>query len=177
MARTRHLQNDRQQRGGLLRSWLRNALLFGIGASEVIGAADVEQSVLRSDDVAGLQPNVAENKSTASGHSSVVLPFPIHGEALLVRLAELLRRRVGNFDPMHDPFLFAISRRPGSWLAIDSNASVEFVTSRCEFRFKVDVAPNTSIVITTANFDSLVEFVMQYVSARLAEPPSLETVS
>jgi hypothetical protein len=177
MARTRHLQNDRQQRGGLLRSWLRNALLFGIGSAAVTDAADVEQSLLRPDDATGVQLDLVENEGCRSGNGSVVLPFPIHGEALLVRLAELLRRHVGDFEPMHDPFLFAISRCPGSWLGIDSNASVEFVASRCEFRFEVDVVPNTSIVIRTGDFDSLVEFVVQYVSARLAEPPSLEAVS
>jgi hypothetical protein len=163
MATMRHLQGDRQQKSSPFRSWLRNALWFGIGAAGVADCADVEQSAPPAGDASGGQHKVAEHDCGAL-NGSVVLPFPIRGEALLVRLAGLLRHRVGNFEPMHDPFLFAVSRQPGTWLAIDHRSSVEFISSRSEFRFEVEVAPNTNIVIRTGDFESLVEFVVQYVS-------------
>src|SRR2546430_16730096 len=156
MPNTRQLQNERQQKGGLLRSWLRTALWFGADATGADDCADVERSVALSEDATPVSPGISGNDG-ASGNGPVVLPFPIYGEALLVRLAELLRRHVGDREPVDCPFSFAVSRCPGSWLAIDDRSSVEFVTSRSEFRFEVDVAPNTSIVIRTGDFDSLVE--------------------
>jgi hypothetical protein len=173
MARTRQLETTRPQKGGLLRSWL--ALLFGIGPAGVTDEADNERSALQLEEATKVSTAAFEDHR-ALGDDSVVLPFPIYGEALLVRLADLLRRHVGNRTPVDNPFLFSLSRRPGSWLAIDHRSWVEFVASRAEFHFQVEVAPNTSITIRTIDFNALVEFVVQYVSAQLAKPPSSEVV-
>ncbi|HEX3506695.1 MAG TPA: hypothetical protein VHU22_25210 [Xanthobacteraceae bacterium] len=190
-----HQRSERGQGpGGLLRNWLRNALLFGSeGVAEDIGSAcPISPIEIENDTSVHSACDVPSSAHCASGvedclsipldegvsePSAVLLPFPIRGEALLVRLAELLRHRVGNDGPRHDPFLFALSRRPQSRLTLDVQSYVEFVSSREEFRLAIDVAPNTSITITTADFDTLVEFVVQYVCSRLAEAPALEAVS
>jgi len=192
---TQQRESEGQGRG-LWRGWLRNA--FSRGAAIAFRAARVSavsssapgsagsnsdvdpplprgQAELRTDTAEagpGLDRAAATDKPSA-----VLLPFPIRGEALLVRLADLLRRRVGDDRPRRDPFLFALSRWHGSRLTLDYQSYVEFVDARAEFRFAIDVAPNTSISITTADFDALVEFVVQYVSARLGEVPALEAAS
>jgi hypothetical protein len=176
---------------GLLRSWLRN--VFSLGAqtradegscsaqSRATGTAEASSPLSR--DPAESHPGMAEACSASVGNedvskpTAVLLPFPIRGEALLVRLADLLRRQVGDDRPRRDPFLFALSRRHASRLTLDYQSYVEFVDKRAEFRFAIDVAPNTSITITTGDFDALVEFVVQYVSARLSETPALEAAS
>jgi hypothetical protein len=161
-------RSERRQGRGLLRSWLRSALSLG-------AEAGIDPESCTTDPVAAADGSVDELPSAA------VLPFPIRGEALLVRLAEQLRRHVGHGvghgGPLREPFLFALSRQPQSRLTLDCQSYIEFVASRAEFRLAIDVAPNTSIAITTADFDSLVEFVVQYVSARLAETPALEAAS
>jgi hypothetical protein len=189
-----HRRSERGQGpGALLRNWLRNALMFGSAVIEDVGSAcPISPIEIESD--ASIQPGPAFSSSALCGSSAenclssprdedssessaVLLPFPIHGEALLVRLAELLRHRVGNDGPRHDPFLFALTRRPQSRLTLDVRSYVEFVNSRSEFRLAIDAAPNTSIIITTTDFDALVEFVVQYVCSRLAEAPALEAAS
>jgi len=168
MATQRGKQKIGWQGRGALRAWLRNAFLPHDHAA---GAADPETPAAQPDDAAPAEHGGSAEKS------AVLLPFPIHGEALLVRLAELLRERVADRGPVQEPFLFAMSRRPASRLAIDYRSSVEFVAGRSEFRFEVDVSPTTNIVIRTNDFDALVEFIVEYVSARLVEPPSLEAAS
>jgi len=101
--------------------------------------------------------------------SGVLLPFPIHGEALLVKLADLLRSRIGDRGPQRDPFLFSVSRCSCSRLSIDRVAYVDFDADRAEFRAAIEAAPQTKVILETADFDALVDFVVQYVSARLAE--------
>jgi hypothetical protein len=173
---TRHHQHNEREQGGGFRNWLRNALLFGAAERVADGCSPPVAPVEPSAD-AEAEIGVPPPDHSAAELSAVLLPFPIRGEALLVRLAELLRGRVGNDGPRHDPFLFALSRRPQSRLTLDGQSYVEFVTSRSEFRFAIEVVPNTSISITTNDFDALVEFVVQYVGARLAEAPALEAAS
>jgi hypothetical protein len=158
-------QSERRQGRGLLRGWLRGALSLG-------AEAGVEQESCAGDQAVMAGDTVGELPSAAA-----VLPFPIRGEALLVRLAEGLRSNVGHGQPLQDPFLFALSRRPQSRLTLDRQSYVEFIAGRAEFRLAIDVAPNTSIAITTGDFDALIEFVVQYVSTRLAEAPALEVAS
>jgi hypothetical protein len=190
-----HRQSEQGQgRGGLLRNWLRNALLFGsecfaedVGSACTISPIEIENDAgayssrdiplsAHYADIAGDCSDIPIDEDL-SQPSAELLPFPIRGEALLVRLAELLRHRVGDDGPRHDPFLFSLSRRPQSRLTLDFQSYVEFVSSRSEFRLAIDVAPNTNITITTTDFDALVEFVVQYVCSRLAEAPSLEAAS
>ena len=108
---------------------------------------------------------------------SVVLRFPIHGEALLVRLADLLRSRLADRGPEHDPLLLMMSRGPRSRLSIDRMAYVEFHNDRAEFRVAIEASPRTKVILETADFDAVVDFVGQYIAARLAERPALEVAS
>lgn len=108
---------------------------------------------------------------------SVVLRFPIHGEALLVRLADLLRSRLADRGPEHDPLLFMMSRGLRSRLSIDRMAYVEFHNDRAEFRVAIEASPQTKVILETADFDAVVDFVGQYIAARLAELPALEVAS
>jgi hypothetical protein len=156
---------------------MRSTFLFGDGVSDRFDCSNTEPSSGRPQDATKTCAVTAADDRARSEESAVVLPFPIHGEALLVRLADLLRNRFFNLGPAHDPFLFALSRRPGSRLTIDCKSFVEFVPSRSEFRFEIVVPPNTNINLTTPDFDALVEFVVQYVAARLAETRSLEVAS
>ena len=153
---------------GALGAWLRKA--FAPSGDVADAAALATPAAQAGDAVAVVQGGRAEQ-------SAVVLPFPTHGEALLVRLAQLLRECVADRGPVQEPFLLTMSRRRPSRLTIDYRSSVEFVASQAEFRFEVDASPNTNIVIRTSDFDALVEFIAEYVSARLVEPPSLEAAS
>jgi hypothetical protein len=103
-----------------------------------------------------------------------LLAFPIREGALLARLAQRLRNQVGDRGPQLEPFLLELSRCPGSRLSIDCKAYVEFVANRSEFRFAVEAAPNTSVVVTTSDYDQLVAFVVEYVSARLQDASCLK---
>ncbi len=123
------------------------------------------------------RPRSERGDPATSQQGAVLLPFPIHGEALLVRLAELLRQHVGHRSPLREPFLFALSRQPRSRLTIDRQSHVEFVADRAEFRLEITAELNTTITITTVDFDALVAFVVHYLSAQLADAPSLEAAS
>jgi hypothetical protein len=105
---------------------------------------------------------------------ALLLPFPIRGEALLVRLADRLRSSAANRPPAQDPFAFAISRQPRSRLTIDRDAYVEFLPERAAYQAVIEAAPDTTITIETTDFDSVVKFVAQYVTDRLSDPVAAE---
>ena len=105
------------------------------------------------------------------------MPFPVHGEALLVRLADALRSRVAGSCSERDPLLLKMSRHPGSRLVIDQNAYVEFDSDRAAFQAVIEAASDTRVTLDTTDFDTLVRFVAQYVAERPAEPATLEAVS
>ncbi len=109
--------------------------------------------------------------------SGVLLPFPIRGEALLVKLAGVLRNRVEEHGPDRDPLLLTISRRPRSRLSIDRAAYVEFDVESSEYRVAVEASPGMRVIVETADFDALVEFVAQYVATRIAERAALGVAS
>jgi hypothetical protein len=109
--------------------------------------------------------------------NAVVLQFPIRGEALLVKLAELLRGRLGERKTQHDPLLLSVSRAPGSRLSIDQSAYVEFYSNCSTYHVVVEAEPNTTVTLDTTDFDTLVQFVVQYVNGRLSEPATLEAAS
>ena len=109
--------------------------------------------------------------------SAILLPFPIHGEALLVKLAELLRNRVAHREASESSFILTIARAARSRLLIDESSYVEFHPWCSAYHVSVEAAPETTVTIVTTDFDTLVQFVVQYVEGRLAEHAALEVAS
>ncbi len=109
--------------------------------------------------------------------SSVVLPFPIRGEALLVKLANELRGRVTAGELEDDPFLATISRGRRARLSIDRDAYVEFNAEDETFHLKIDAAPVLALTLETKEFTRLVEFVFQYFAERDRGLRQVEVVS
>jgi hypothetical protein len=106
--------------------------------------------------------------------SGVILQFPLHGEALLVKLADTLRSRIA-INPTgcateRDRLSLTMSRCPGSRLSIDACANVEFDAGLSVYRMTIEAAPDTTVTLKTSDFDTLVNFVMQYIVERLPAP-------
>ena len=107
-----------------------------------------------------------------------VLPFPIRGEALLVRLAELLRNRFERGEYSGTRPLFLITRTPRSRLIIDRAAYVEINDEYGPiFVVAVEAAPDTTVSIETADLDVVVGFIMHYLADKLDDPVRFEVVS
>lgn len=125
------------------------------------------------------EPEVAARPVADNGtvQSAILLPFPIRGEALLVKLADTLRGRIADREPRHNPFLLAISRGPRSQLLIDQAAYIEFHTDRASYHMVVEAASDATVTLDTTDFDTLVQFVVQYINGRLSEPTALEVAS
>ena len=164
--------------GGLLprmRAWFaRNAAAHASALTEPqdAGSRDVVWHDVGSSDVGAAVP------PTGRAKTATVLAFPIHGEALLIRLADQLRNRVSNRVLESDPFLLVISRRGArSCLTIDRSALVEFDASSVSYRVVIEATPDTTITAATTDFDTAVKFVAQYVGDRLADAAIAETVS
>src|SRR6202022_1225935 len=126
-------QHDRRNRG-TLSSWLRGALTsFNCGAEDRCDSRDDPAvATLSPRSTSRLGPAPGEACAAAEGWDSdpaatsgVLVPFPIHGEALLVKLADALRKRAADICSERDPLLLKMSRRPGSRLAIDQTAYVQ----------------------------------------------------
>jgi hypothetical protein len=121
---------------------------------------------------------VANGQVTQSG---ILLQFPLRGEALLVKLADLLRKRIANSvasrGPERDPLLLTMSHCSGARLSIDRTAYVEFIANRSSYHVAIEAAPDTTVTLDTTDFDTLVKFVLQYVTERLSEPANLEVAS
>jgi hypothetical protein len=94
--------------------------------------------------------------------TGTLLAFPIRGEALLVRLADQLRSRIATCGPDQEALLLTMTRCPGSRLSIDRASYVEFRKDRSDYRVAIEAAPDTKITLETSDFDTLVEFVVQY---------------
>jgi hypothetical protein len=113
--------------------------------------------------------------------SGILLQFPLRGEALLVKLADLLRKRIGNSaasrGPGRDPLLLTMSRCSGARLSIDRTAYVEFIANRSSYHVAIAAAPDTTVTLDTTDFDTLVKFVLQYVTERVSDPATLEVAS
>jgi hypothetical protein len=116
----------------------------------------------------------AEDHGAPRPDGGVILPFPIHGEALLVKLAELLRKQVADCGPQTDPLQLTMSRCPLSRLSIDRKAYIEFHPRGCAYRVIIGPDPATRIILETTDFDILADFVLQYIVTRLAEPAIAE---
>ncbi|MCA6124961.1 hypothetical protein J6500_24145 [Bradyrhizobium sp. WSM 1704] len=103
-----------------------------------------------------------------------VVAFPLHGEALLVRLADVLRQRVAGRQPAHNPLWLTISRTPRTRLSIDRTAYVDYVSEASTYRAAIEAAPDTKVILKTTNFDALASFVMQYIDDRLLDRAPVE---
>jgi hypothetical protein len=109
--------------------------------------------------------------------NGVLLPFPIRGEALLVRLADVLRDSLMCSAPGADPFLLTLSRVPRSRLSIDGAAYVEFHAETATFQLTVETGPDSRMTLETGDFDTLVKFVVQYIAEKRRDPDQLEVAS
>jgi hypothetical protein len=136
--------------------WVLQQMLVRLGLIEV-------QSVARVDDL--------------DEQNGVLLPFPIRGEALLVRLADVLRGSLMCNAPGGGPFLLTLSRVPQSRLSIDGAAYVEFRAETVTFQLTVETAPDSRITLETGDFDTLVKFVVQYIAEKRRDPHRLEVAS
>lgn len=108
---------------------------------------------------------------------AILLPFPLRGEALLVQLAGQLRARIASYKPDRDPLILLISRCPGSRLSIDRAAYVEFLADRGTYCVAIEAQPDTKVTLETTDFDTVVQFVVQYVAERLSNPAALDVAS
>jgi hypothetical protein len=114
---------------------------------------------------------------TDKAQTAVLLAFPIRGEALLVKLAELLRVRVAGRSLEHDLLLLDISRQSHSRLSIDRTVHVEFHAGCATYVVVVETVPDTTIRVETTDFDTVVKFVLQYIDERIADALALEVAS
>src|SRR5450756_2005521 len=183
---TRKPQSERPPKSQTLWSWLRRVLLpLDSGVEIQPGRRDPLVVTTAPSPVAAASLDVRDNgrptarppATSAPVSSGVILPFPIHGEALLVKLAEVLRNRVADRGPEWDPLLLQMSRCPRSRLSIDRRAYVEFHQDCSNYRAVIEMAQETTVILETADFDTLVDFVLQYVMGRLAQPAALEAAS
>jgi hypothetical protein len=119
--------------------------------------------------------------SAASGGSApepgIVLSFPLRGEALLVRLAELLRRRVAELVPQWERLALTLSHHPALRLTLDQSAFIEFDAPSGEFNLVIEAPSGTRMIIQTTDFDAVVKFVLQYVVEKLSDDAVLEAAS
>jgi hypothetical protein len=182
----RNQQSDRQPKSPTWWSWLRSALLRPDGGVDNLRGRRVPLAVVTAPSLVPKSSSEVPDDGCAAAQlleklrpatSGVILPFPIHGEALLVKLAEVLRSRISDRSLEWDPLLLQMSRRPRSRLSIDRRAYIEFHQDCSEYRAVIEASDETKVILETVDFDVLVDFVLPYVVARLAEPAALETMS
>lgn len=155
-----HIDDHTKGTFATLWAWLRR------GASKVA----VEPAL---QDVTALSPdNAGVNREPG-----VVLAFPLRGEALLVRLAELLRRRVAELVPQCERLSLTLSHHPALRLSIDESACIEFDAPSAEFNLVIEAPSGTRMIIQTTDFDAVVKFVLQYVVEKLSDDAVLEAAS
>ena len=105
-----------------------------------------------------------------------VVQFPVHGEALLVHLADVLRQHVAGRGPDHNPLWLTISRCPQARLSIDGAAYVDYLSEVSTYHAAIEAGPDTKVILKTTNFDALASFVIQYINDRLLDRASVEAV-
>jgi hypothetical protein len=118
-----------------------------------------------------------EEATVAPAEEAAVLHFPIRGEALLARLADLLRDRLQCGDASRDPFLLTLSRGPRPRLSIDRAVYVEFHPEWASFHLIVDAAPDSRVTLETTDFDTVEKFVVQYLTDRCRDRGQFEAAS
>lgn len=154
-----HIHDDTKRAFATLWSWLRRA------------APKRGDEPMRGPE----QPPAMAAPGIAS-ETCTVLRFPLRGEALLVRLAELLRRRVERLAPKIDCLTLVLSHQPRLRLWIDDGAYVEFDAPSAEFHLMIET-PSARMIIQTADFDAVVKFVMEYVVEKMSDATMLEVAS
>jgi hypothetical protein len=188
MSSVMDIQNRRSDRGPKGPTWwsrLRSALLARVGGVEnQCGRRDPLAPMAAPSLVPAACCNERDGRTTAQPpdqsspvRNGVILPFPIHGEALLVKLAEVLRSRIADRSPVWDPLLLQMSRCPRSRLSIDRRAYIEFHQDCSEYRAVIEASHETKVILETADFDALVDFLLPYVVTRLAGPAALESAT
>lgn len=155
-----HIDDHTKGAFATLWAWLRR------GASKVAAEPELQDTVVPS----------STNDGTAHG-PGIVLPFPLRGEALLVRLAELLRRRVAELVPQCERLSLTLSHHPALRLSIDESAFIEFDAPSAEFNLVIEAPSGTRMIIQTTDFDAVVKFVLQYVVEKLSDDAVLEAAS
>lgn len=153
-----------------LRSWLSGVMQsFDHGCD----AADRERAVpippVSIPAGFGVGPSEPDLREQACGE---VLPFPVHGEALLVKLADVLRRHVAGRQPADNPLRLTISRSSWARLSIDAQAYVDYLSEAGTFHAAIEAGPDTKVILKTTDFDALASFVTQYVNERLIDRAS-----
>ena len=118
-----------------------------------------------------------EDVTVAPPEEAAVLQFPLRGEALLARLADLLSDRLPGGAANCDPFLLTLSRGPRPRLSIDRAAYVEFHAERASFHLIIDAAPDSRVTLETTDFDTLAKFVVQYLAEGCRDRESFEVAS
>ncbi|WP_024578846.1 MULTISPECIES: hypothetical protein [Bradyrhizobium] len=147
--------------------------------------SDVMRSFDPGGDAADLEPVAPASLPAGSGVGlpsselgeqtrGEVLPFPVHGEALLVKLADVLRRHVARRQPADDVLLLTISRSPWVRLSIDAAAYVDYLSEIGTFQAAIEAGPDTKVILKTTDFDALASFVTQYVNEKLTDRGSTE---
>lgn len=166
---------DVARRGlGRLRSWLHDAS-WKVGRCANENQASPAEAADRPEvDLWPAEPPVGHDHAVADG---ILLQFPVRGEALLVRLADLLRSRIADRKLACDPLFLRISRCPGYRLSIDGSGYVEYLADRGTYCVAIEPQPDTRVTMETTDFDTVVKFVVQYVAARLSEQVLLEAAS
>jgi hypothetical protein len=123
----------------------------------------------------GLPDTSSHQEATvAPVEEAAVLKFPIRGEALLARLADLLRDRLPCGEASPDPFLLTLSRGPRPRLSIDRAAYVEFHAEWASFHLIIDAAPDSRVTLETTDFDTVEKFVAQYLVDRCRDRGQFE---
>ncbi len=155
-----HIDDHTKGAFATLWAWLRR------GASKVAAEPALLETVALSQAEAGLDQQ-----------PGIVLPFPLRGEALLVRLAELLRRRVAELVPQCERLSLMLSHHPALRLSIDESAFIEFDAPSAEFNLVIEAPSGTRMIIQTTDFDAVVKFVLPYVVEKLSDDAVLEAAS
>jgi len=145
----------------------------GGGAVDVARAAPASQASIRAaiDAELPLAPVAPDLREEPRGE---VVAFPLHGEALLVKLADALRRYVAGREPVDDPLWLTISRCPWARLSIDASAYVDYLSEIETFHAAIEAGPDTKVILKTTDFGALASFVTQYVNDRLRDRASVE---
>jgi hypothetical protein len=152
-----------------MRSLDQHGLIFDREASHP--ALSIQPDVETPFIAAPIEPRTREKALGA------VLPFPVHGEALLVKLAEMLRRHVEGRELDHNPLSLTITRWPRARLSIDGTAYVDYLSELSTYHAAIEAAPDTEVILKTTDFDALANFVLQYVNDRLLDRPMAEATS
>jgi hypothetical protein len=108
---------------------------------------------------------------------SVLLPSPIPGKALLVKLAPVLPNHVADPQPNRDPLLLTILRCPPLCLSVDRAVNVEFRDESSAYPIAVDISLSRRVSVEAADFEAPVEFIAQYVATQVGEHLALAVSS